>query len=593
MATPTPLASLFDDTLAVPSERQYIESMQTTVNALSIPARVMGRIIAEICNSSETTKKTCDIASQGIKHVVDRVITPEMQQRLDDMKVQLQEDYERKYGIPRQDTAHFCDSLDILATSFASRGIAGGIKIGGKELINQLKSLKNTVQPLKIDMNFNGRPGYLEVSYIKKNNTLKVFVDMLMTQVFDPYRKLWVDAKLGTRTSTSGFMIRALQEIKHLAELQNAKELQLQFIPANHRLYDVVAKRFEYLGCQPCFTPKSLMEWPVYKINLTPKQSVSKTPFSPLVRGIAASAVAAETYMYAKIPKTAVPMPILRSPSPFSDCKTHSNAIYENTVTPPIDSTRELNGGQQGPDRFIKKKEPSLTVSILTPSLILLAVNFLRNPKDFIKGIKDLPEQIASEIGKLFGIKKKKPEEDERIRPSIGQLEIVGEKISKMIGTCYMLAQKQWMIHPDMPIEDYTNTLFFDWKVAVLEKGWQIYFPKFVSSIQKELEAGHFSKVHEMSSSAHLKMQIPPQKVVAAFVNLEGESIQLVSSSAVLHEEAELEKAESDKLNEKFAVLEEKIEELSHLVDALAASPNKLAHLRARIEEKRAAIVLV
>lgn len=600
-AAPTPLASLFDDTLAVPSERQCIENMHMTANALSVPARVMGRIIAEICSSSETMQKTCDIAAQGIKQVVDIVVTPEIQQRLDDMKVNLQQKHERKYGIPQQDTAYFCDSLDILATSFASGGITGGIKIGAKELIERLKSLKNTARSIKIDMNLNGRPGYLEVSYVKTHNTFKVFVDMLMTQVFDPYRNLWVDAKLGTRTSTSGFMIRAFQEIKHFAETQNAKELQLQFIPANHRLYDVVAKRFEYLGCQPCFTRMSIAEWPVFKIKLAPKQSFSKAPFSPLVGGIVGSAVASsKPYMYARMPKAAVPTSIIESSRhvlphalapQFSRRKVSPNTPPQNTSTPPIDSTRELNVSQQALHRPIKKDHQSFAVSILAPSLTLLAVNFLRNPKEFIKGIKGLPEQIVNEIGELFGIKKKKSEEDQCIRPSIGQLEIVGEKISQMILTSYMLAQKQWMIHPDMFIEDYTNILFFDWRVAVLEKGWQLDFTEFVSNIQKELEAGHFSKVHEMSSSAHLKTQAPPQRVVSAFVNLEGESIKLASSSEELSEEARLEKAESDKLNEKFVALGETTEELSHLVDALAANPDKLANLRARIRERQAGLV--
>lgn len=255
----------------------------------------------------------------------------------------------------------------------------------------------------------------------------------------------------------------------------------------------------------------------------------------------------------------------------------------------PIDSMQRINTSQTASYQPTAKDHQPFAVSMITPSLTLAVFYFLSDPKGFIKGVAKLPETIVSELGNLFGIKKKKKSEDNRIRPSEEQLEIVGEKISRTILACYTIAQKQWMVHPDMSREDYTNILFADWKVAVLEKGHQIYFPEFVSSIQTKLEKGLFSEVHEMSASAHLKTQAPPPKVVAAFVNLENTSIQLAASVEALGEEAKMEGVESEKLHEKFAILDQRTDELSQLVTAVAASPDKLAALRARIRTKQQA----
>lgn len=274
----------------------------------------------------------------------------------------------------------------------------------------------------------------------------------------------------------------------------------------------------------------------------------------------------------------------------YSSLKTESiTSPYQpiHSLSPPPVQQDMIQTAEIQPMPSIRKREPSFEISFVAPSLTLLAINFISDPKGFVRGIARLPETVVNELGSLFGIKKKwKKQEDNTVCPSESQLEIVGEKIINLIRTCYTLAQKQWIIHPDMTLELYTNTLFNDWKVAVLEKKRQIFFPDFVSHIQKELEIGHFLIVHEMSPSTHLKTQSPPKQVISSFIDLEVTSIALASSAMLLGEKTKKENATSEKLNEKYAGLDQKTNQLSGAVDALAANPDKLAALRERVRRR-------
>lgn len=182
-------------------------------------------------------------------------------------------------------------------------------------------------------------------------------------------------------------------------------------------------------------------------------------------------------------------------------------------------------------------------------ALHLLAQDFVKNPlkagEHLVKGVIKSPELLYHNVKQLLGINKHKAKKRRRRLEAAMQQQAAEieqqmiaaenraiEQLTRAICACYEVAITQWMLRPEVKIQDYFTTLHADWKRAVATIQFDQNFIQFIVTIQKQLELGDFPEACRLSPLAHNPEPYAPPVMAYALRDLAIETLRLQGAMA-------------------------------------------------------------
>lgn len=285
----------------------FIEEIFSDINVMALPIKLLNEAIDgaitqaysavhQTCNLNETTQKACDVAGSAISTSLLPVslrapaalawtasqFLPEQLTALREVAVVanvIQEavrfapeyirgelgpaitsvrdglaDHFFTLGIPKKTTIATMESLALLSTLPIGSELAA--------LPAQLRALSLKVKLLP---EIFSQKAYLKRSFIERNHIFisdrthgKFTYGYMMRE--DGALRVFVEGLYARQPKKSaGLAIKALREVKELGQKVSATKIQLQFIPNNKDLFEVVKKNYPYLGKDTAFPPHNIL----------------------------------------------------------------------------------------------------------------------------------------------------------------------------------------------------------------------------------------------------------------------------------------------------------------------------------------------
>lgn len=250
---------------------QIMQKGMNTINILSMPFRAMEKGLHLACNANETTHRICNLTGEGIQAMVNIVpesIRTSINKIFEEIHQDLPQRLQAKYGIPTKETTYFLESTGYLVEALAFKGAFSVVGSSCKKLPIILGK-EPKVLSRKIDLSLKEQyEAYFQFLFQKQaNNSLNVYVNFLGVES---------DLVLGTTTKTNGITYQALRVLKAVANEQGAKNIYIQWYPANLKLLDTAfkAKNLQFIGKKPrFFIQPSSSELPVFKMKVAVESS--------------------------------------------------------------------------------------------------------------------------------------------------------------------------------------------------------------------------------------------------------------------------------------------------------------------------------
>ncbi len=233
-------------------EARLVQDLMHDVNMLALPFKVVNQAIQKGCTLHPAAGKTCVAVAQTVRGVVRKIPGAiEAKRAIDSLKAKIEEAYWVKYQIPKEETRHFLNSVESLGSVFSGSIAGNGLQKTAMVLTNKIKqqryastiareklsteSFVRTSERLQtvtfLDPSSNGIMKY--IYSIRKDGALRIFVHHLGAEI--PQK-------------SQGLFFKAIQEMKQLMKEHKAPLAQVQFLVGNVELFNVIKKKFPYLG---------------------------------------------------------------------------------------------------------------------------------------------------------------------------------------------------------------------------------------------------------------------------------------------------------------------------------------------------------
>ncbi len=235
---------------------------------ISLPARGLSTLIEKICDSTAITKFSCEVVEMVISKAIEPIVTQELvaslyekvTKEIKKARTDLSESFLKEYGIPKEETQSFFDSM---SHNLSYLGMWGGGKVG--QLFGKILSKARPIPTYFADKaleKLGMDPRYFATSWKSHGNEISLGFYYYRSSLDKMHTKvMWIGEigggigwKPNLAKSMSSASLIAAKIIKDLAQKNNVSSVTISFWARNEKISQVFAKLYKEIKCPPRIT---------------------------------------------------------------------------------------------------------------------------------------------------------------------------------------------------------------------------------------------------------------------------------------------------------------------------------------------------